>query len=57
MHRSVENADVGDALGNVEIFRAVVARGLLQLLQSSVRLDSVQGVSVLPETLSFDAER
>lgn len=57
MFRSVGALSLEDALRNSDINRAIVARAFLQLLQSSVRLDSVQGMAVLPETLALDAER
>ena len=47
-----------NVVGNAALEEAVVARGLLSLLQATVRLDSNQGTAtILPETLAFDAER
>jgi len=46
-----------NALNNPEVCRAITACAFLQLLQSTVRLDSIQGAAILPETLSFDGER
>ena len=55
---SLEGVGLLNVVGNAAVEQAVVARGLLGLLQASVRLDSNQGTAtLLPETLAFDAER
>jgi hypothetical protein len=54
----VEGVNLLNVVGNAALEEAVVARGLLSLLQATVRLDSNQGTAtILPETLAFDAER
>ena len=55
---SFEGVSLLNVVGNAAMEQDIVARGLLGLLQATVRLDSNQGTAtVLPECLAFDAER
>ena len=44
-----------ELLSNVTLL--FVARGIVDLMRSTQRLDSVQGLHILPETLCWDAQR